>query len=270
MAQLPPKQTKRPSPLEGAPEKSLEAKLPSASKHPISVRKNATPLIAPQIEAASKRDIEAEIVCLHNCFQATCETNRVLVRRVIAKGCAVAAFLETNEVDWRAFCEDEIWSARKSRPNPARPDRALRYVLLRIAGLNAPKVASKWYKAVQPLVARGVDPTDLPAAIEDGGGIERLAREHAKRKKCKLPPRGLTKNPARAAAKMARGGEVERGLVGKKSAFVNIYASLEKNGENLLGIPMHAYANLKVQLRGHEGRELEIAILEATQIEAPE
>ncbi|WP_292532182.1 hypothetical protein [Methylocystis sp.] len=249
---------------------SLQAKLGSTSNPPTPVKKRVMALIAPQINAASERDVEAEIVCLHNCFQAACETKRVIMRRVIGKGCAVAAYLESNESAWRAFCDDEIWSARKSKPNPAKPDKALRYVLLRIAGLNAPKVASKWFKAVQPLVARGVDPTEMPAAIEDGGGIERLARAQAKRKKSIITQGGLTKNPARAAAKMARSGEVERGLVGKKPAFVNICASMEENGASILGLPMDSYASLTVQLRGREGPELEIAILDARQIDYPE
>ncbi|MGJ0503855.1 MAG: hypothetical protein ACR65X_08950 [Methylocystis sp.] len=266
MAQLPPKKTKRPFPLRGASQKSLKAKSGSTSRRPISVRKKATPVIAPQMEAASKKDIEAEIVRLHNRLQGVYRFNRDVVRQIISDGCAVAACFEGNESAWKAFCEDEIWSGRPRGPKPDRSGQALRFVLLRITGLNAAKLASKWYKAVQPLVAKGVEPKDMPAAIEDGGGIERLAREHAKRKKFKLSKRGLTKNPARAAAKTARGEEVQRG----KRTSVNIHASLEKDGARVFGLPMGSYASLKVHMQGREGPDLEIAILDARQIDYPE
>jgi hypothetical protein len=245
---------------------SLQANLGSTSNPPTPVKKRATPFVAPEIESGSKGNLEAEIVRLHNCFRAACVTNRATMRRVIGKGCAVAVCLESDESAWKAFCDDEIWSARKGKPNPAKPDKALRFVLLRIAGLNAAKLASKWYKAVQPLVASGVKPQDIPAAIMKGGGIERLARAHAKRKKFKLPKGGLTKNPARAAAKTARGEEVQRG----KRTSVNIHASLEKDGARVFGLPMGSYASLKVHMQGREGPDLEIAILDARQIDYPE
>ena len=81
---------------------------------------------------------------------------------------------------------------------------------------------------------RGVDPKDN-GAIEDGKGWRGNMRKE-RNSNCRQG--GLTKNPARAAAKMAKGEEVQRGL-GRKPSAVILRASLEENGKRIFGLSMN-------------------------------
>jgi len=145
-------------------------------------------------------------------------------------------------------------------------------VLLRVSGpgVEAEKRASKWFRAVKPLVDQGVKPSEIPNEIEEGGGIEELARESARRRKeGRSAERTAPAKKMLVAAKKKKGAAIRRGPAANSSPFVNLRAKLVEDGKEFLGLPMDACARLTIRMRGSEGSKFEIAILDVKRIPPP-
>lgn len=198
----------------------------------------------------------------------------------IAIACAIAAFLQENEEGWAAFCGSEVWKTLKSRPDSEKPDEALRHVCIWACGERGKKRASKWYNAVAPLMDEGVQPDEIPDAIEEAGGIEELSRQNAARKR---QAKETFDPPPGPSGKLTLG--VEKRVLPKKMAIgvakplknlvkrgpplddahhqVTLIAMLEEEAMDLLSWPVGAYGELKIELLGHRKGEFKIAIMNA-------
>jgi hypothetical protein len=249
---------------------SLKAKGRRAPVRKPMEKLKSAPLLSSLREENLERGAEKEIVRLHKSFQETILGYRQGLRRIIASGCVVAAFLEANDEAWSAFCSHRIWKGRTPKPDPQESDQALRFVLLRISGLSKAgiKRASKWHKAVRPLVERGVSPKDIPRAIKEGGGIESLARRSAQARKSKSTTRTAPEKKL-PAGKKKKGAAIRRGPATEIPTFVDLRARLVEDGKEFLGLPMDACARLTIRMRGSEGSKFEIAILDVKRIPPP-
>lgn len=262
----------KPAPLlRDPPQKSLKAKGRRAPVRKPMEKLKSAPLRSSLREEDLERGAEKEIVRLHKSLRETIQAYRQGLRRIIASGCAVAAFLEANDEAWSAFCSHRIWKGRTPKPDPQKSDQALRFVLLRISGLRKAgiKRASKWHKAVRPLVERGVSPKDIPRAIKEGGGIESLARRSAQARKSKSTTRTAPEKKLPAATKKTKGEAIRLGPAAENPTFVDLRAKLVEEGKKFLSLPMDACARLTILMRGGEGSEFKIAILDVKRIPPP-
>jgi hypothetical protein len=216
------------------------------------------------------KDSEAAINRAHETYKRLSTAFREVLWNYVAAGCLIAVFLEADEDAWSAFCSNRIWDGRKARPNSQKPDQALRFVLLRISGLSkeGAKRASKWYKAVQPLVAGGVEPEDIYAAIKKGGGIEALARRNAQPRKSKLRAAAGV-NKLLAANKNTKGNSIRHEPATKSPTFVDLRAKLVEEGEMFLSLRKGALAQLTILMQPSEGFNYDISILDVTRVKPP-
>lgn len=213
------------------------------------------PQIAMPCDAALEEDFKTEIERLRQGYVGMMRGYRDALIQVIAGACAVAEYLERNNSAWSQFCEQEIWRLRPRKPKSDKPEEALRFVLLWINSDS--KRASKWYKAVQPLYAKGVKPAKMANCIRRAGGIEMLAQENATSKK------------SSSRAKTTGGGLVKRGPPPRKANSVRIRALLQRQAKGFPDFETGTFANLLVRI-GRKGSELEITIFEAEETDPPE
>lgn len=213
------------------------------------------PQIAVPNNVALDEDFKMEIERLRKGYVWMLRGYRAGVIQVIAGACAVAVYLEGNDAAWSQFCEHEVWRARTRKPNSAKPEEALRFVLLWIT-IDS-KRASKWYNAVQPLHASGVKPENIADRIHKAGGIEMLAQANATAKK------------SQSRAKTAESGAIKREPAAKKATLLKLRAHLQEEAKGFLDLETGALANLVVKI-GRKGSQPEITILEAEEIEALE
>ncbi len=246
-----------------------------ATGHRAPVRKpmealKSTTLLSSLREEDLERGAEKEIVRLQKSLLEALHGYRQEQRWIIASACAVAAFLELHEEAWASFCDHQVWKGRTLKPHPQKSDQALRFVLLRISGLNkgGAKRASKWYRAVQPLVESGVAPKDIPTALKKGGGIEALARRNAKARKSKST-RGAPAKKLLTAPKKTEGEAIKHGPTAKSSTFVDLRAKLVEQGEEFFSLPKGAHANLSIVMQGSKGSKFDISILDVKRIKPP-
>lgn len=198
------------------------------------------------------------------------ESYRGAIRSWIARGCAVASFLEKNERHWERFCNSGIRKYRSRTPKPKKPDEALRFVFLWILGpgkLNE-KRASKWYRAVGPLLKTGVLPAEIADAIEEAGGIEALAQKHAKHQE-KVTSKGETTPPKRhSLSKEVDKGDAKHGEVANKNSTLLLEATLKGRGTRFKSLPASSIARLSVKIVA-VGDTTRITILDAKLVTTP-
>ncbi len=249
---------------------SLKAKWRRAPVRKVMQKPRSAPLLLSPREEDLERDTEKVIVRLHKSLLRALHGYRQEQRQIIASGCAVAAFLESHEEAWSDFCDHQVWKERTLKPHPQKSDQALRFVLLRISGLSkgGAKRASKWHKAIQPLVESGVEPKDMPAAIKREGGIEALARRNAKARKSKST-RGAPAKKLLTAPKKTEGEAIKHGPTAKSSTFVDLRAKLVEEGEEFFSLPKGAHANLSIVMQGSKGSKFDISILDVKRIKPP-
>lgn len=240
---------------------SLKANLPSKGER----REPSSKGSLLPTEERLRNDCEATIKDTHESYTGLSTAFREVLWDFVAAGCSIAAFLEGDEEAWSTFCSNPIWDDRKARPNSQKPDQALRFVLLRISGLTkeGAKRASKWLHAVQPLVAKGVEPEDIRAAIKKGGGIEALARRNAQVRRSKATTRSVPVKKPLVAKKTSHGEAIKRGPTAKSYMFVDLRAKLVQHGTHFLSLPKGGFANLTIRMVRIDRSKFEIAIFKA-------
>jgi hypothetical protein len=123
---------------------------------------------------------------------------------------------------------------------------------------------------VKPLVDQGVKPSDIPNEIEEGGGIEELARESARRRKeGRSAERTAPAKKMLVATKKTKGAAIKREPAANSSTFVNLRAKLVEDGRGFLSLPTDAWAQLTIRMRGSERSKFKIAILNVKRIPPP-
>lgn len=212
-----------------------------------------------------KTDFFAVLDDLRRDVKKSEEGHRRAIRSAIARGCAVACFLEKHIWHWRKFCNANMWKSRNRKPDPKKPSQALRFVLLWMS--KEKKRASKWYCAVGPLMKMGVGPADIPKAIKRAGGIEALARRNAKEKSSRrsenIPTLPATHMPTVSKA-TADNAVVLKGPLRQGGIGITLKATLEGEGESLLSLPIGSQPLLKIKILGRTERGLKIAVLKVS------
>ncbi|MBN9360836.1 MULTISPECIES: hypothetical protein [unclassified Devosia] len=98
----------------------------------------------------------------------------------------VAVYLAGSEEAWLDFIADPSWLPVKGRPNPEDRTFPLQCVLRAALGLQAEgsaKTASKYCAALSDAFRRKLPAEDIVGYLEAGGGIEKLAKREAQRRR---------------------------------------------------------------------------------------
>lgn len=98
----------------------------------------------------------------------------------------VAVYLSGSEEAWLDFIADPSWLSVKGRPNPEDRTSPLQCVLRASLGLQAEgsaKTASKYCAALADAFRRKLPAEDIVGYLEAGGGIEKLAKREAQRRR---------------------------------------------------------------------------------------
>lgn len=98
----------------------------------------------------------------------------------------VAVYLFGSEAAWLDFIADPSWLSVKGRPNPEDRTSPLQCVLRAALGLQAEgsaKTASKYSAALAEAFRRKLPAEDIVRYLESGGGIEKLAKREAQRRR---------------------------------------------------------------------------------------
>lgn len=98
----------------------------------------------------------------------------------------VAVYLCGSEAAWLDFIADPSWLPVKGRPNPEDRTSPLQCVLRAALGLQAEgsaKTASKYSAALAEAFRRKLPAEDIVRYLEAGGGIEKLAKREAQRRR---------------------------------------------------------------------------------------
>lgn len=169
-SRLKPRKGKRPL------DASLKATSPTSAE---AIAQTVDQLGAPQ-EFASKLET------LRENFAAIRSGYRKDLRRQLAEAYDLATFLQDDNSAWIDFCRLDAWQNVRSRPRDTDPTNTLGYVLRFAVGFNgraATKKASKYLSALSGFFSEGVPPVEIERKIREGGGIEKLARADAARRK---------------------------------------------------------------------------------------
>lgn len=107
---------------------------------------------------------------------------RKRVQATVALICEIGLKYEQDKELWSALCRDKIWVNIKRPPAIDRPDKAIRFAFRLACGLDpaGAKRASFYHLAVAELLEQGVTVTELPAAIQRGGGLKALSKSAKK------------------------------------------------------------------------------------------
>jgi hypothetical protein len=180
------------------------------------------------------------------------------VQTTVSHICEIGREYENDGELWAALCQDEIWAKVKSPPTIDKPEKAMRFAFRLACGLDSAgtKRASFYHLAVAELLEQGVPATDLPGAIQQGGGLKALSKSAKKEK----PPDAADKRSGRLRPKpppLQPKTEAEETGSGETSAGqLALFGAVEQ------GLPLLADAvgqlELRVSVLNREGNALRV------------
>jgi len=103
----------------------------------------------------------------------------------IARTCTLGLKLKKNPKLFNRFIEDNWWQDKPSPPNRKKIKKAVFYALRWVfdRNKNGYKNASMYWRAIGPYLEDGCKPEDFPELIRKQGGLRKMAKENAAKKK---------------------------------------------------------------------------------------
>ncbi len=141
------------------------------------------PDLPPVEELTDGEGAPRQLIHVRRCFRALEVGSRARLHALLATVYGLALIMAEDFEIWQQLCDHPEWEGVRNSPQHHHQDEALHYAMrfaVGLEGTEASRRASKYARALQGFFDDRVPADQIPDLIEEGHGIEQLARENVK------------------------------------------------------------------------------------------